>query len=79
MSRLCLAFINCYINWFIIDLLNFRLSFADGLQYCSDISQSHAPVHELLDEDYGKQRAALIDQNKAADFFLPGSEILYNK
>ncbi|XP_078489733.1 glutathione hydrolase-like YwrD proenzyme [Ciona intestinalis] len=49
-----------------------RLSFADALQYCADPSFSDLPIENMLNTEYGKLRASLIDLNKANESCLPG-------
>ena len=40
-----------------------KLAFADGLAHISDVEHMTTSVSALLDEDYAKQRAALIGEN----------------
>ncbi len=42
-----------------------KLAFADADAYLADIDHMTVPVEHLLDDDYLKQRAALIDPNRA--------------
>ena len=53
-------------------LFCFRLSFADALSYCADTAQSDVPILGLLDKDYGKKRASLLNTEKTVDVCVSG-------
>ncbi|HBK91731.1 MAG TPA: gamma-glutamyltransferase [Parvularcula sp.] len=50
-----------------------RLAFEDVARYYADPAFSDAPIEALLSDEYGKQRFALIDPNKAMTAPEPGA------
>jgi len=50
-----------------------RLSFADAAKYVADPEFAEIPIDKLLSEEYGKERAALIDLDKSIDICSPGT------
>lgn len=49
-----------------------KLAFEDRAKYYADPDFNKIPVEELLSEEYGKKRAALINPNRAARSYTPG-------
>ena len=45
-----------------------KLAFADGKEYITDLKKMKISVKDLLSEDYGKSRAALIEKNALTPF-----------
>ena len=41
-----------------------RLAFADACKYCADPTHSDLPIEQLLSEEYGCERAKLINLEK---------------
>ena len=41
-----------------------RLAFADACKYCADPMHSDLPIEQLLSEEYGCERAKLINLEK---------------
>jgi gamma-glutamyltranspeptidase/glutathione hydrolase len=56
-----------------------KLAFADRARYYADPDFAKVPVKELLDKDYAKRRATLIDLRKAATTDLPGEPAALNR
>lgn len=50
-----------------------KLAFEDRAKYYADPEFSAAPVTGLLDKDYAKERAKLIDPNRAGRAYEPGN------
>lgn len=50
-----------------------KLAFEDRAKYYSDPDFSEVPVQQLLDKDYAKERAKLIDLTRAAKAYEPGN------
>lgn len=50
-----------------------KLAFEDRAKYYADPEFSAAPVTGLLDKDYAKERAKLIDPNRAGKAYEPGN------
>jgi len=50
-----------------------KLAFEDRAKYYSDPDFNEVPVEGLLDKDYAKQRAKLIDMKRAGQSFEPGN------
>ena len=50
-----------------------KLAFEDRAKYYSDPDFNEVPVEGLLDKDYAKQRAKLIDMKRAGKSFEPGN------
>lgn len=50
-----------------------KLAYADMLRYVADQRFSKVPVAGMLNKEYARQRARLIDMDKASDRALPGS------
>lgn len=54
----------------------FKLSYADRAQYMADTAFADVPLKGLTDKEYAKERAALIDDEKAQEFFF-GDPTIY--
>jgi len=50
-----------------------KLAYADLLRYVADTRFSPVPIKGLLSKDYARERARLIDLDRAADAVLPGT------
>lgn len=50
-----------------------KLAFEDRAKYYSDPDFNDVPVEGLLDKDYAKQRAKLIDMERAGNAYEPGN------
>ena len=60
-------------DFFHLQIEAMKLAFADAHRYIADHDHLEFPVYRLLDPDYLKQRAALVDMNRAGnpDYGLP--------
>lgn len=50
-----------------------KLAFEDRSQYYADMDRADVPLEWLISKEYGKQRAKLIDRNKASVDIKPGA------
>ena len=56
-----------------------KLAFADRARYYADPAFAKVPVAQLLSKDYAKERAALVDMQRAAQSDLPGEPAALNR
>jgi gamma-glutamyltranspeptidase/glutathione hydrolase len=56
-----------------------KLAFADRARYYADPAFAKVPVEALLSKDYARQRAALIDMQRAAQADAPGEVAALNQ
>jgi gamma-glutamyltranspeptidase/glutathione hydrolase len=53
-----------------------KIAYEDRARYYADMSYADVPVEGLLDKGYAKERAQLIDMERAADTIEPGNPAL---
>ena len=66
-------------DWWHVMVEAKKLAFADRARYYADMEFSDVPVEWLISKEYGKQRAALIDMERAAQEDAPGEVAALNQ
>ena len=56
-----------------------KVAFADRARYYADPDFAKVPVQQLVSKSYAKQRAALVNMQRAADTDLPGEPTALNR